>query len=228
MCGRYSLSSTKLTLKQRFELAQQSEFSPRYNLAPTQAGAVIRLAEDGSRSLKPMRWGLIPAWAKDASVGPKLINARAETLAEKPSFRQALRQRRCLVPMDGWFEWKRAGRLRRPYFIHAEDGLPFAVAGLWEQWLNPSHELIESYTVITVPATPSLAGIHDRMPAVLAPGVWSAWLDSGVQDPARLTPLLQPCPDEWPAFHEVSPDVGAVQNDRPDLVRQVGGQTSLF
>jgi putative SOS response-associated peptidase YedK len=228
MCGRYSLSSTKLTLEQRFALSQAGELGPRYNIAPTQAAVVIRQAEDGTRMLKAMRWGLVPQWAKDASSAAKLINARADSLADKPSFRGALRSQRCLVPMDGWFEWKREGKSKRPYYIHAADNRPFAVAGLWEQWLNPAHELVETFTVITVEAAPVLAGIHDRMPAVLQPESWSTWLDPRPLAPADLLPLLQPCDNQWPAFHEVGPEVGTVSIDRPGLILPFGGQGSLF
>jgi putative SOS response-associated peptidase YedK len=228
MCGRYSLSSTRLTLQQRFALSQGFDPGPRYNIAPTQAAAVIRQDGEGQRTLKALRWGLIPAWAKDGSQAARLINARADSLAEKPSFRGPLRQQRCVVPMDGWIEWKRDGKLKRPFFIHAADNRPFGVAGLWEQWLSPSHELVETFTVITVDAAPALAAIHDRMPAVLQPDLWPLWLDPTPRTPTDLLPLLAPCEAHWPAFHEIDPAIGTVSNDRPGLLAPVGGQGSLF
>ncbi len=227
MCGRYSLSSTRLTLQQRFQLTNPPRLQPRFNIAPTQPAPVIRADEEGGRSLKPMRWGLIPPWAKEAAMGAKMINARSETAAEKPSFRRALKRQRCLVPMDGFFEWRR-GRQKTPYYIHSSKGDVLAAAGLWESWLDPAGRTVESYAILTTGANALMEGLHDRMPVFLQDGDWKRWLDASLQDTAALADLLAPCDPDLLKMHEVSPAVGKVGNDSAELIEPAGGQGQLF
>jgi putative SOS response-associated peptidase YedK len=174
-----------------FALSEVPSLGPRYNITPTQPVAVVRGAT-GARRLDLLRWGLVPAWASDLRIGSRLINARAESVAEKPSFRDALRARRCLVIADGFYEWRREGSGKRPYLIRFVDGRPFAFAGLWERWGRGGTEL-ESCAIVTCPPNPIVSELHDRMPVILAPRDHDLWLDGDVNDPARLLPLLAPC-----------------------------------
>ena len=166
----------------------------RYNIAPTQAVAIVQIAAGTSvRRWQMVRWGLIPSWAKDASIGNRMINARGETLADKPAFRAAFRRRRCLVPADGYFEWQKTGSVKQPYYIRLCDDRPFAMAGLWESWLNPTtNEPLQSCTIITTQANQLTQPIHDRMPVILDAADYELWLDPQLQDPERLGALLRP------------------------------------
>jgi putative SOS response-associated peptidase YedK len=214
MCGRYSLTTEPEALRQLFNFANRPNFAPRYNVAPTQPMPVVRRGEAG-RELAILRWGLIPSWAKDAAIGARCINARADTVAEKPAFRGAFRARRCLVPADGFFEWKTEGGAKQPYLIRAPGGRAFAFAGLWERWTAKAAgagiaagETVETYTIITTDANRKLAALHERMPVILAPGSYDAWLAG-----AAGTELLRPCPDEAIEFFPVSRRVNNVRND---------------
>jgi putative SOS response-associated peptidase YedK len=223
-------------------------FEPRYNIAPTQEILVVRAdPADGRRTALFMRWGLVPSWSKDAKggTGPPMINARAETLAEKPAFRSAVRRRRCLIPADGFYEWQQppsGGRgKKQPYFIHRPDHGPFAFAGLWESWRpaepSPAPSLkgrgsskgslvtIESCTIVTTDANAALRELHDRMPVVLAPGDYGMWLDPNVEDPAALQHLLAPCAEAELVAEPVGTHVNRVANDDPGCVEV---QRSLF
>lgn len=199
MCGRYGVYHSGAELAEAFLAAQPGlfaeapELEPRYNCAPTQTLPVIHL-QDGSRMLERMRWGLVPGWAKDLSVGAKMINARAETLAEKPAFRSALRRRRCLVPASGFYEWLKLADGKQPMHIRRRDGAPLAFAGLWEEWRGPEGTL-RTYTIITTAANQVMEPIHHRMPAILTPEAAARWLDPHAAPPSLL-PLLGPCPDE--------------------------------
>jgi putative SOS response-associated peptidase YedK len=191
----------------------------RYNLAPTQDALVLRRnPETGERSLDPIRWGLIPHWAKDPAIGNKLINARAESIPAKPSFRDAFRRRRCLVPADGFYEWRKDTKPKQPYLIHMKDGEPFAFAGLWENWRDPATETwVRTFTIITTDANEVAAPIHNRMPAILAPGDYGRWLGEEPADEAALTQLLRPYPADLMEAFPVSLAVNRVTNDTPDL-----------
>ena len=210
---------------------QLALFQPRYNIAPTQEVLVVRSdPADGRRTAAMMRWGLIPSWSKEAGAGPPMINARAETLAEKPAFRTALRCRRCLIPADGFYEWQAApggGRgKKQPYYIHRPGGEPFAFAGLWESWTGPSAPLtIESCTIVTTNANNALRDLHERMPVVLARGDHPLWLDPKVCEPAALAHLLAPCGDDELVAEPVSTHVNRVANDDPKCIEV---QRSLF
>ena len=200
MCGRFTLFEPDTILSKEFGAPIQFDLKPRYNVAPSQRVAAVRSRPDsGKREFALLRWGLIPSWAKDASIGNKMINARAETVAEKPSFRNAFRHRRCLVPMNGFFEWQKRGIHKQPYFIALGDKRVMAVAGLWERWEGQEGSLIESCTLLTTEANDLIAPMHDRMPVIVAPENYELWLDAPGEDLAALQPLLTPYPP-WEMF----------------------------
>jgi putative SOS response-associated peptidase YedK len=213
MCGRFLLEPrTPQSVRQYFELApgQAGELEPRWNLAPTQESAVLRARPEGGREFARLRWGLIPAWAKDGSGAARLINARSETAAEKPSFRAAWKARRCVVPATGWYEWRLAGGRKQPWLLRLAGEEFTSFAGLWERWAPPGAPAVESFTILTAPAIPELAQLHDRMPAVLPRAAIAAWLAPGA------APRL-PSAAEWAAlaweFHPVSPRVNSPRHD---------------
>ena len=203
MCGRYRLSTHPHALYEQFALEMENpderEVPPRYNIAPTQPVLAVRARPDGRRELVLLHWGLIPGWAKDPAIGNRMINARAETVAEKPSFRNALRRRRCLIPADGFYEWKTTGRgPKQPFDIARSDGKPFAFAGLWEHWQGPNGEEIESCAIVTTEANALMRQIHARMPVVLAPEDYAAWLASEGGKADNVLGLL--APRDWPGM----------------------------
>ena len=215
MCGRYFLSSPMETLAIQFEAEARAGFEPRYNLAPTAVVPAV-LATASGRIITLLRWGLVPSWAKDPAMGARLANARAETAADKPSFRAPFRRSRCLIPADGFYEWQaRPGAAKQPYAIRAADGAPLAFAGLWDRWQGPDGAL-DTCTILTTTANALMAPIHDRMPVLLAPGDYAAWLDPAAQ-PDRLKALLRPYPPEALRLHKVGPRVGNARNEGPDL-----------
>jgi putative SOS response-associated peptidase YedK len=217
MCGRVTCKTTGKELQRAFELAfEPLDVAPRYNIAPTQPLPVVVQRPD--RVLAHVRWGLIPGWATDEKIGNRMINARAETLPQK--FRDALELRRCLVAVDGFYEWKSEGAKEKktPMHIRMRSGAPFAMAGLWERWKSPMGEVVESGTIITVPPNALMKGIHDRMPAILPPEAWDEWLDPRNRDVDRLGKLLAPyAPDELEAF-SVSSLVSSPDHDSPECV----------
>ena len=216
MCGRYSLITDIGQLALRFGFdAYGLEQPPRYNVAPTQPVLAVRGGE--RRLASYMRWGLLPSGAREAPAGPPLINARAETVAERPSFRSALLRRRCLIPADGFYEWQRSTG-RRPVRITLASEEPFAFAGLWDTWRDPRGDVVESCTIITAEANELLQPIHDRMPVILPEDVEPLWLDGGMQDSAALASLLVPYPSEAMTTYEVSPLVNSAANDGPELI----------
>lgn len=221
MCGRYSLISDLQDLARQFEFDGTGfEHSPSYNIAPTQS--VLTVTNRDVRQAEYMRWGLIPSWAKDASIGNRMINARGETVAQKPSFRNALQRRRCLVLADGFYEWQKAGKARRPMRIVLQSRQPFAFAGLWETWRNPEGETVRSCTIVTTQANELLRPIHERMPVILPRELEEFWLDGDVTDSAALTDVLAPYSGDVMDCYEVSPLVNKAANDGPDLVVPVG------
>jgi putative SOS response-associated peptidase YedK len=217
MCGRFTLATPGQTIAEAFELAAAPELEPRYNIAPTQPVAVVRVGE-GRRELSLMHWGLIPSWAKEAGIGARMINARGETVAEKPAFRGPFRSRRCLVIADGFFEWKREGERKQPYYITMRDRRPFAFAGLWDRWAATGAPPVESCTIVTTAPNEVLAPIHDRMPVILPPASHAAWLDPAVRESERLQPLLQPFDASAMLAYPVSPRVNNPRNDDRDLI----------
>jgi putative SOS response-associated peptidase YedK len=205
MCGRYALHASPEVVALQFGLASVPAFAPRYNIAP--AAPVLVVRTDGAAMLK---WGLVPRWARDPSMGARLNNARAETVAEKPSFREAFRRRRCLIPASGFYEWKLEGKLKQPYYIHPAAGELLAFAGLWERWEGPGGAL-ETCAIITTEPNAVMAPIHERMPVIVAPADYGRWL-------AGADGLLRPCPPEAIAAHPVSRAVNRAANDGPDLL----------
>ena len=207
MCGRFTQAFTWAEVVAFYQLVDEiaPSLSASWNVAPTHDAGVIVLDCDGLR-FQPMRWGLVPSWAKDPSIGSKLINARCETVAEKPAFRRALRSRRCIVPISGFYEWRRQGRGKQPHFVTSVGGQPLTLAGLWEEWNG-----LLTFTVITVPANEKVAAIHDRMPAILSREEAFAWLKTGD------TALLKPCPSDALATWTVSTRVNSPANNDPAL-----------
>lgn len=224
MCGRYALYGP-ISRKNRSAiefLDGEIEFGPTYNAAPTQRLPVFRVSEKQGRGLALMRWGLIPAWARDTSISARMINARAETVAEKPAFRAAFRHRRCLVPMSGFYEWKKHGGRKVPYFIHPLNAEFFAAAGLYETWTGKEGEgSIDSYTIITTEANEMMRTLHERMPVILLRRDYEAWLDPGNHDMDRLKAILTPYPAEEMRAYPISSRVNSVSNDGPEIIKHV-------
>jgi putative SOS response-associated peptidase YedK len=220
MCGRYAITTVPEAMRQFYRYFEQPNFPARYNVAPTQPIPVVRL-DNGARHFALVRWGLIPSWVKDPKTFTLLINARAETVAEKPAFRNALKRRRCLIPADGFFEWKREGAAKQPYFIHHRDGTPMTFAGLWETWMGPNGEEMETAAIITTQANTVLGAIHDRMPVILAPSVFDTWLDPQTTADA-VSALMVPAPDDQIEMFAVSSAVNRVANDDPRNLEPIG------
>ena len=221
MCGRYSLSAPGDLVAEIFALAQAPALRPRWNIAPTQDAPVVRAAEGGERRVALLRWGLVPHWAKEASIGNRMINARSETAHEKASFKHALRRRRCIVPADGFYEWQKTTDGKVPTRIQRRDGRPMALAGLWERWSRGPGEPLETFTILTTVPNAVLAPVHDRMPVVLGPDDWQLWLDPAEQDVARLAPLLVACPDPELEAFAVSRRVNSPANDDAECAAPV-------
>ena len=217
MCGRFTLRRTADQVAMRFGVETiAAETTPRYNVAPTQSVAVV--TENSPRTLSLMKWGLIPSWAKDPAIGNKMINARAETLAEKPSFKTALVRRRCLIPADGFYEWARQGTHKQPMFIHTLTDDIFAFAGLWDVWKTPEGEEVQSCTIITVAPNPLMATIHNRMPAMLEKEDEAAWLRQDNKDIDALLSLLHPYPENRMEAYPVSKRVNIPTGDEADFI----------
>jgi putative SOS response-associated peptidase YedK len=217
MCGRFTLAVPGEQVAAQFQLSTTPELAARYNIAPTQQVAAVH-AGDAGRELALFRWGLVPTWAKDPSVGARMINARSETAAEKPSFRSALRQRRCLIPADGFYEWQAAAGGKQPFYIRLTDGGLFAMAGLYEHWKTPEGGWLHSCTILTTEANELMRPLHDRMPVILAPEQYDMWLDPGLRDPGPLQELLAPYPAEGMVASPVSKAVNRASNEGPELL----------
>lgn len=221
MCGRFTLRVPAGVLTEEFRLAAEPLFTPRYNIAPTQDVPVVRA--DAAASLRRcdlLRWGLVPSWADDVAIGNRMINARSETVAVKPSYRSAFSKRRCLVPADGYYEWRAAGTGKQPYFFHLEDHRPFALAGLWEAWQAPDGSTLETFVIITTDANQQTQPYHNRMPVVLHGADRDAWL---LPDTSRddLLAMLEPRPFDGLVIEPVSKLVNNPRNDRPECVQPV-------
>src|SRR5215470_19372483 len=220
MCGRYLITTAPEAMRLLFRYLEQPDFPPRYNIAPTQPVPIVRLFE-GQRQFALVRWGLIPAWVKDPRGFSLLINARGESLEAKPAFRAALRYRRCLFPADGFYDWRREGERARPYYVRLKAGGPMAFAGLWENWMGPNGEEMETAAIVTTRANRMLANIHPRMPAIVPPEAFDLWLDSRSVDATTAAALIAPAPEDMLVFHEVSPAVNSAANDTADLITPV-------
>lgn len=220
MCGRYSLIADLGELARRFEFdGDWLAFESTYNVAPTHN--VLTVVGGDTRRAGYMRWGLIPRWAKDAKIGSRMINARAETVAEKPSFRDSLKRRRCLVLADGFYEWQRDDKAKRPMRVVMRSGEPFAFAGIWSVWKDPEGNRVATCAIITTTASDLLMPIHDRMPVVLPRELEKFWLDPAIEDPAAITNVLTPAPNDAMKAYEVSTLVNSVANNRPEVTRAV-------
>lgn len=224
MCGRYSQHQSAEVIAQAFEVDDVPALEPRYNIAPTQSvPTVLKSSVSKTRQFKMMHWGLIPKWAKDSKIGTKLINARAETVAEKPSFKSAFRKRRCLVVADGFYEWQQQEnkKQKQPYYFRLNDGQPFAFAGLWEQWEDASGEVINSCTLLTTDANELMRPVHNRMPVILNPKDYEQWLDPEVKEPERLQPLLRPYSTQEMLAYPVSTAVNKPSNDNAECIKSI-------
>jgi putative SOS response-associated peptidase YedK len=222
MCGRFAFYSAHDATRDLFALPDGTPaIEPRYNIAPTQYVPVVRVDAAGERRLSMLYWGLVPHWAREKSIGAKMINARSETLAEKPSFRVAYRKRRCLVLASGYYEWQALPSGKQPWFIRRPDGRPFAMAGLWESWSEPEGDrdaALESCAIVTTAAAGRIADLHHRVPAVLAPADYTSWLDPALSDAAALAPLLGGPRDGDLEPISVSRRVNNARNEGPELI----------
>ncbi|HEX5365541.1 MAG TPA: SOS response-associated peptidase [Acidimicrobiales bacterium] len=226
MCGRFVSVSPPDEIARYFDAAApEAVLEPSYNVAPTEDAYVV-LSDGAGRRVEALHWGLVPSWARDPRIGSRMINARAEALASSNAFKAALRRRRCLVPADGFYEWRPVAGTRRkqPCFVHHPGGEPLALAGLWEEWRRPGgpgNDRLRSFTIVTTPPNDVLAPIHDRMPAILPPEVWGAWLDPGRADPEVLSRLLVPAPASLTVAHPVSTEVNDARHQGRHLVEEV-------
>jgi putative SOS response-associated peptidase YedK len=220
MCGRFALITTGQELAEHFQVpaGQSPALTPRYNVAPTQPVTAVRLNPDrGARELTFLNWGLIPSWAKDPGIGARLINARSETVTEKPSFRSAFKRRRCLIAADGFYEWQRVGDRKQPLYVHAAAGGVWGLAGLWESWRAPDGSLIESCTILTTEPNELMRPIHNRMPVIIEPEDYSLWLEPGAR-PDDALHLLRPFPSHKMNAYPVSTAVNNPRNDAPECI----------
>lgn len=224
------MSQPPEAIAELFQLSEVPTLEPRYNIAPTSlVPTVLRMPNTSAkqsplqsdRQFHLLRWGLIPSWAKDSTMGARLINARAETVSEKPSFRAAFRHRRCLVVADGFYEWQRQERLKQPFYFRLQNGQPFAFAGLWERWKDSDGVTIESCTILTTEANELLRSIHDRMPVILDPKDYDLWLDPAVQKPDPLQHLLRPYQSEAMTAYPVSTQVNNPSNNSPECINSL-------
>jgi putative SOS response-associated peptidase YedK len=216
MCGRFIQAAAGEAFARQFALPLPAVYAPRYNVAPSQNVLALRSTEDGGREWAWLRWGLIPAWSPEPRTQYSTINARAETVAEKPTYRQAFRQRRCLLPADGFYEWHTHNGRKQPYCIGLTDGAAFAFAGLWERWEREG-QAVESCTIVVTHANECIAAIHDRMPVILPAAAYEQWLNPAMQTPERLLPLLQPYPADRMTRWPVSPEVNRPGRDGAQL-----------
>jgi putative SOS response-associated peptidase YedK len=223
MCGRYVIISPPEALRLLFGYSEQPNFPARYNIAPTQPVPVVML-ENGTRHFRLMRWGLLPAWVKDPRKFTLLINARAETVLEKPAFKNAMKRRRCLVPADGYYEWQSSGKTKQPLFIYRRDRQPIGFAGLMEIWLGPNGEELDTVAIVTAAAAADLAMLHPRVPVTVAPGDFDRWLDCGDVDAEQAATLLAAPGEGAFAWHAVSTRVNRAANDDEQLILPIGEQ----
>jgi putative SOS response-associated peptidase YedK len=233
MCGRYKLSRRKQLVEEYFDsVSDEPDWSPRFNIAPTQPVPVIRQnPKEPVRQLSVMRWGLIPSWSKDASGGASMINARSETAATKPAFRDALKSRRCMIPADGFYEWRRDGKSKQPYCFEVNEGELFVFAGLWERWRDPSGQWVQSCSILTTTPNAVTQAVHDRMPVILHPDAYDLWLDPGMTNVAAASELLQPFEARLMRSFSVSTRINHVANDDEECsvpVELVQVQARLF
>jgi putative SOS response-associated peptidase YedK len=219
MCGRFVIELSPDLLSKVFGVTAPPDFPARYNIAPTQHIPVIRQAQDGTRQLDILRWGLVPSWSKELSTG--MINARSETVNEKPSFRNAFRHRRCIIPASGFYEWQKVGNRKIPYYVFMKSHEPMPFAGIWEAWKSPEGQSVETCAILTAGANATVAKLHDRMPVILKAESFNTWLDTDMHDPEALTALLAPCSPEAIVTYPVSTLVNGVAHDSPECIKEV-------
>jgi putative SOS response-associated peptidase YedK len=217
MCGRYLIISAPEAIRLLAEYFEQPNFPPRYNVAPTQPIPVVR-QESGARHFALMRWGLLPSWVKDPKTFTLLINARGESVCDKPAFKNAMQRRRCLIPADGFYEWQVDGRIRRPFVVRPRDRKPVMFAGLWETWTGPNGEETDTAAIVTVAANQTLHPIHHRMPVILEPEDFAPWLDCAQVDALQAQALLKPAREDHMDAYEISPAINRVVNDGPEVL----------
>ena len=225
MCGRYRLSKRKQLIEEYFETANEVDWEPRYNIAPSQNVGIIR--QDPSRprrDFSQVRWGLIPYWAKEASIGHKMINARSETVADKPAFREAFKNRRCLIPADGFYEWMRTGKAKQAFHFGMQDDSLFAFAGIWDRWKDAAGNLVETCSILTSTPNSLLAAVHDRMPVILERDDYELWLDPGFKDLNALSEMLRPFNPALMSSYPVSTRVNSPKNDDPECAAEIALQ----
>jgi putative SOS response-associated peptidase YedK len=232
MCGRYRVSRRKQLIEEHFECVGDADWTPRYNVAPTQPVPVIRQhPKEPRRELSLVRWGLIPSWAKDPSGSAKMINARSETAATKPAFRDALKHRRCLIPADGFYEWKRSGSAKQPFCFEVHDGELFAFAGIWERWRDKDGKNLKTCSILTTTPNALTAAVHDRMPVILHPMNYDLWLDPSVRDTETAAEMLKPYDARVMSCYPISARINHVANDDEECcarVELVQAQARLF
>jgi putative SOS response-associated peptidase YedK len=225
VCGRFAFYSPHEAVVRLFHVNDAPEIAPHWNIAPTHYVAAVREAPDQSRRVSMLYWGLVPYWASEKSIGARMINARGETLKDKPAFRNAYERRRCLVLADGYYEWLRTGPVKQPYFIRLVSGEPFGMAGLWETWKDPANgERLETCTIVTTIPAASIAHLHDRMPVIVPTASHAEWLDPNNRDTATLDRLLAPYPTQELAAHVVSRRVNDARNDEPELTLETAAE----
>lgn len=220
MCGRFVADIPAGELKKIFNLVESPTLEPRFNVTPTQLAAVVRNLGECNQ-LDMLKWGLVPAWSKDLSFGSHLINARAESAAEKPAFRHAIKYRRCIIPTSGFYEWAHSSGKKQPYYIHMSNHAPMCLAGLWESWKAPDNSELETFTILTTAANKLVATIHDRMPVILHPDVFSLWLSHNMHDLEQLQSFLIPYPAEEMTAHKVPDLVNNPRFDSSTCIAQV-------
>jgi putative SOS response-associated peptidase YedK len=226
MCGRYAITTAPEAMRALFRYPDQPNFPARYNIAPTQPIPIVRL-EEGGRRFALVRWGLIPAWVKHPQGFSLLVNARGDTVLDKPAFRSAMRYRRCLVPADGFYEWKRVGDRKQPYFVRLKSGGAMAFAGLWEVWSGPNGEEMETAAIVTTEANRTLCSIHERMPVIVPPEAFDLWLNCRAVDAVTAATLIAPAPDDLLEAYAVSSAVNRTANDTETLIEPlVGGDVA--
>ncbi len=219
MCGRYAQRTSPKTLVKQFKVSEVPSIEARYNIAPTQNILAVQETPDG-REMKWLKWGLVPSWAKDASMGARLINARSETVTEKPAFREAFKHRRCLIPSDGFYEWQRTEGMKQPFFFQLKDEQPFGFAGLWDRWTGEDGKVIESCTILTTTANKVLAPVHDRMPVIVHPEDYELWLDDDVRKQELLKDVLQPYPADEMTSYPVSTSINNPREQGARLIER--------
>lgn len=220
MCGRFAQRTDAKGLAKAFKVSEVPDVKPRYNIAPTQDILAVYESADG-REMIYYKWGLIPSWAKDASMGARLINARSETVREKPAFREAFKKRRCIIPADGFYEWRRKEGQKQPFFFRMREESPFGFAGLWDRWEGESGQVINSCTILTTEANEALRPVHDRMPVILHPEEYSLWLEADARERASLAELLRPYPAEEMVGYPVSTSINSPRNQGAELIEQI-------